>query len=55
MPVLKTHAVAGGAQLTFFAAVSGYPDEGRGRFGGLAERGYNEEAKKQGKMRGHLS
>ena len=41
-------------RLTFFAAVGGDPDEG-GRFDGLGERGYNEEAEKQGKMRGHLS
>lgn len=55
MAVPETHAIRGGAQLTLFPAVGGDPDEGRGRFGGLGERGYNEEAEKQGEMRGHLS
>jgi len=55
MAVLETHAIGGGAQLTLLSAVGGDPDEGGGRFRGLGERGYNEEAKKQGEMRGHLS
>jgi hypothetical protein len=54
MAVSETRAIRGGVRLTFFAAVGGDPDES-GRFGGLGERGYNEEAEKQGKMRGHLS
>ena len=54
MAVPQTRAVRGGAQLTFFAAVGRDPGES-GRFGGLGERGYNEEAEEQGKMRGHLS
>lgn len=53
MAVPQTRAIRGGAQLTFFAAVGRDPNES-GRFGGLGERGYNEEAEKQGKMRGHL-
>ena len=41
-------------RLALFSAVGGDPDQRRGRFGGLNERSYNEEAEKQGKTRGHL-
>jgi hypothetical protein len=53
MTVAETRAIGGGAQLTFFPAVSGHPDEGR-RLDALAERRYNEEAEKQGKIRRHF-
>src|SRR5689334_11006032 len=52
MAVAEKRAIGGGVRLTFFAAVGRDPDES-GRVGGLGERGYKEEAEKQGKMRGH--
>jgi len=55
MAISETRAIGGGVWLPFFPAVGGDPGEGRGRFSRLGERGYNEEAEKQGKMRGHLS
>ena len=45
MAVPETRAIGGGVRLTFFGAVSGDPDES-GRFGGLGQRGYKEEAEK---------
>ena len=53
MAVPETRAVRGGVRLTFFSAVGGDPGEG-GRFGGLGERGYEEEAEKEGKIRSHF-
>ncbi len=54
MAIPQMRAVGGGSELTFFPPISGHPDES-GRFGGWGERGYNEEAEKQSKMRSHFS
>jgi len=54
MAVPETRAVRGGVRLTFFSTISRDPDES-GRFGGLGERGYKEEAEKQSKTRSHFS
>jgi hypothetical protein len=45
MAVPKKRTIGGGVRLTLFAAVGRDPDES-GRFGGLGERGDNEEAEK---------